>query len=89
VPVFSSLRETRRQECVGPGCGDAYRQHSRAPTKKNEGSRLLSYAYTEAKGMDSFIDAAILATAVVGSFGAAFMIQTAALRLILRAMKYR
>jgi hypothetical protein len=39
--------------------------------------------------MDSFIDAAILATAVVGSFGAAFMIQTAALRLILRAMKYR
>jgi hypothetical protein len=59
------------------------------PYKKNEGSRLLSYAYTEAKGMDSFIDAAILATAVVGSFGAAFMIQTAALHLILRAMKYR
>jgi hypothetical protein len=39
--------------------------------------------------MDSFIDAAILATAIVGSFGVAFMIQTAALYLILRAMKYR
>jgi hypothetical protein len=39
--------------------------------------------------MDSFIDSAILATAVVGSFGVAFMMQIAALRLILKAMNRR
>ena len=39
--------------------------------------------------MDSLVDSAILATAVVGSFGAAFVIQITALRLILKAMNRR
>jgi hypothetical protein len=39
--------------------------------------------------LDSVIDSAILATAVIGSFGAAFVIQIAALRLILKAMNRR
>jgi hypothetical protein len=39
--------------------------------------------------MDFFIDSAILVTAVVGTFGTAFMIQSAALRLILKAMNRR
>jgi hypothetical protein len=39
--------------------------------------------------MDSLIDSVILATAVVGSFGAAFMVQIAALGLILKAMGRR
>ena len=39
--------------------------------------------------MDSFIDSAILATAIFGSFGTAFMIQRVALGLILRAMNRR
>jgi hypothetical protein len=39
--------------------------------------------------MDFVIDSAILATAVIGSFGTAFMIQIAALRLILKAMNRR
>ena len=39
--------------------------------------------------MDSFMDSAIFATAVVGSFGVACMIQSVALRLILKAMSRR
>jgi hypothetical protein len=39
--------------------------------------------------MDFLIDSAILAAAIFGSFGAAFIIQSAALRLILKAMNRR
>jgi len=39
--------------------------------------------------MDSFIDSVLLAAAVLFSFGAAFVAQSAALRLILKAMNRR
>jgi hypothetical protein len=39
--------------------------------------------------MDAFIDSVILATAVLFSFGAAFVAQSATLRLILKAMNRR
>jgi hypothetical protein len=39
--------------------------------------------------MDSVIDSVILATAVICSFIAAFMVQSAALRLLLKVMNRR
>jgi hypothetical protein len=48
------------------------------------------YAYIEGPSvMTSFIDSALVATAVLSSFGVAFMIQSAALRLLLMAMNRR
>jgi hypothetical protein len=45
------------------------------------------YAYIEGLSvMNSLIDSALVATAILGSFAVAFMIQSAALRLLLIAM---
>ena len=59
------------------------------PLQKNRRQSITPFGLREVKVMDSFIDSAILATAVIGSFGAAFVIQIAALRLILKAMNRR
>ena len=50
---------------------------------------ILVCAHEKVKKMDSLIDPVILTTAVVCSFGIAFMAQRAVLRLILKAMNRR
>ena len=57
--------------------------------QKNRGQPIIRVSLRDVKVMDFVIDSAILATAVIGSFGTAFMIQIAALRLILKAMNRR
>jgi len=54
-----------------------------------EKSQAADYLNTESNSMDSLIDSVILGTALLFSFGAAFVAQSAALRLILKAMNRR